>query len=141
MKSWRCRTSPKPAQRPFSDIRAVVASSPEYLRGEIPRDNIALLSMTVDVNQGLFHWIIRAWFADSSIGPGGLRPLLRVEGLLEIASQKYKVGKSAIEISPMICLIDSGWRTRSESGVYDFCFEQVGRPVSSVQRSNEIAAD
>jgi len=115
---------PKASTTTVSDIRAVVASSPEYLRGEIPRDNIALLSMTVDVNQGLFHWIIRAWFADSSSALVDYGPCLSWEGLLEVAAKKYRVGKTGIELSPMVNLIDSGWRTRSESGVYDFCLNK-----------------
>lgn len=104
-----------------SDIKAVVASSPEYLRGEIPRDNIALLSMTVDVNQGLFHWLIRAWFADKSSALVDYGPVLSWESLIEVAKKKYKVGNTGMELRPMFRLIDSGWRTKSESGVYGFC--------------------
>jgi phage terminase large subunit GpA-like protein len=104
-----------------SDIKAVVASSPEYLRGEIPRDNIALLSMTVDVNQGLFHWLIRAWFADKSSALVDYGPVLSWESLIEVAKKKYRVGSTGMELRPMFRLIDSGWRTKSESGVYGFC--------------------
>lgn len=107
-----------------SDIKAVVTSSPEYLRGEIPRDNIALLSLTVDVNQGLFHWLIRAWFADKSSALVDYGPVLSWEALIAVAKQKYKVGNTKLELSPMFRLIDSGWRTKSESGVYDFCLNK-----------------
>ena len=107
-----------------SDIKAVVASSPEYLRGEIPRDNIALLSLTVDVNQGLFHWLIRAWFADKSSALVDYGPVLSWGALIEVAKKKYRVGKTNLELSPMFRLIDSGWRARAQSGVYEFCLGQ-----------------
>jgi phage terminase large subunit GpA-like protein len=123
------------------DIKAVIAASPEYLRGEIPRDNIALLSLTVDVNQGLFHWVIRAWFADKSSALVDYGPCLSWEALLEISKKKYRVGKTSLELSPMFCLIDSGWRTKQESGVYDFCLNiSAGRfyPVKGATKSQGL---
>lgn len=124
-----------------SDIRAVVASSPEYLRGEIPRDNIALLSFTADVNQGLFHWLIRAWFGNKSSALVDYGTCLSWESLLELSETKYKVGNTGLELSPMFRLIDSGWRTKQEAGVYDFCLNKsAGRfyPVKGATKSQGL---
>ena len=118
-----------------NDIRAIVSHSPEYLRGTIPKDDIALLSLTVDVNADKLSWVIRAWFGDSSsalVDYGWLFP--NWKELTDISNRTYKVGASQFPISPMFCLIDSGWRTKGEAGVYDFCLKSGGKftPVKGV---------
>ena len=124
-----------------NDIKAIVTHSPEYLRGVVPKDDIALLSLTVDVNADILHWLVRAWFSEGSsalIDYGRLFP--NWPALLEIAARTYRVGPSGFNLSPMVCLIDSGWRTKSESGVYDFCIQSGGRfqPVKGAARSQGL---
>ena len=122
-----------------NDIRAIVSHSPEYLRGTIPKEDIALLSLTVDVNADVLHWIIRAWFADSSsalVDYGNLLP--NWPALVEVSQRKYTVG--AKELSPMFCLIDSGWRTKGDAGVYDFCIRTGNRfvPVKGATKTQGL---
>ncbi len=124
-----------------TDIRAIVSHSPEYLLGQIPRDDIALLSLTVDVNADVLHWIVRAWFSDSSsalVDYGKLLP--NWKALSEVADRTYKVGAKQYPMSPMFCLIDSGWRTKGESGVYDFCLKSAGKfiPVKGAARTQGL---
>ncbi len=127
-----------------SDIKAVVKSSPAYLRGEVPKDDIALLSLTVDVNQGLFHWLIRAWFGDKANALVDYGPVLSWASLIEVAKTKYTVGKTGLMLSPMFRIIDSGWRTKQESGVYDFCLNESAKagvpfiPVKGATRTQGL---
>jgi len=124
-----------------SDIRAIVSHSPEYLRGTIPKDDIALLSLTVDVNSDALRWVVRAWFSDSSsalVDYGNFLP--DWQKLTELSNRTYNVGPNQFPTSPMFCLIDSGWRTKGEAGVYDFCLRSGGRfvPIKGAARTQGL---
>lgn len=123
-----------------NDIRAVVKASPTncthgepYLRGTIPKEDVALLSLTVDVNADVLHWIVRAWFSDSSsalVDYGA--HVLSWDVLTDISKRTYKVGSN--EIAPAVCLIDSGWIATQ---VYQFCQRTNGRfqPVKGAAKN------
>jgi hypothetical protein len=59
--------------------------------------------------------------------------------LLEVANRMYRVGQ--LDLSPIFCLIDSGWRTKGEAGVYDFCPNRsAGKfiPIKGAARSQGL---
>ena len=115
-----------------TDIRAVVQSSPEYLRGEIVRDHVALLCMATDVNQGMFSWVVRAFFGDGASALIDYGKALSWSAVKDIASTAYRI-KGSGEIAPMFCLIDSGWRTKINYGVYDFVLANPGGKFIAVK--------
>jgi phage terminase large subunit GpA-like protein len=105
-----------------NEIRAVVNSSPEYVRGEIPREDVAFLALTVDYNKGVFHWVTRAWFSDNASALVDYGAVVSWQALIDLSWQQYKT-KEGKAYSPLFRLIDSVWRAKGEQGVYSFCKE------------------
>ncbi len=62
------------------------------------------------------RWVIRAWFGDGASALVDYGAVLSWEALLDVSKQTYKT-PSGVALSPMFCLIDSGWKTKSEAGV------------------------
>lgn len=116
-----------------SDLDIVIRRSPEYVIGQLPRKPL-MLTMHVDVQKYCFWWTIRAWGIvedhpdlptwNALIDYGsavsfeqieeiaGLRERGGVTNCYEFAGEKFTID---------LGVMDSGYRTKSESGVYQFC--------------------
>lgn len=106
------------------ELREVMEHSPKYLLGEFPRTDIAAIVTTVDVNLGMFRYVVRAWYGNgsSSLLDYGVRE--SYSALMELVKVEYKVGD--IKITSMFNFMDSGWRTEEDGGVYEFCVVTSG---------------
>jgi len=107
-----------------SVIREIVEISPSYRRRELPIRPI-VMTMTVDVQQENFWWVIRAWentgvsyLIDygAAISYEDLKEIISTE--YEFDGQKYKIYKA---------MIDSGYTAKRKSGVYDWCLATGGK--------------
>lgn len=105
-----------------SDIRHLADFSPEYLIGQIPKDNVSMLALTVDVQQDCFWFVVRAWFGDGSSALIDYGQAVAWSELMEQANKEYVLKSDpSKKFQSMFCLIDSGYRAKRSGGVYDFC--------------------
>jgi phage terminase large subunit GpA-like protein len=105
----------------ITDITQVVAHSPEYVLGEVPKTNTACIIMTVDVQQACFWWALRAWYTSGASSLIDYGQCIAYRELMDLAKKKFKCVEDYREYSAMFCLIDSGFRAKRTGGVYDFC--------------------
>ena len=109
-----------------SAIREIVEISPDYRRGELPIKPIAI-SMTVDVQQENFWWVIRAWERTGVSYLIDYGAAISYEDLGEIVSTKYEFDGQVYGIYK--ALIDSGYAASHRKGVYDWCLASCGKFV------------
>lgn len=109
-----------------SDVQAIVSHSPDYTLTQIPKDNLAALIMTIDVQIDSFWWVIRAWFGDKSSALIDYGQTFSYEDLVLWSNKKYALPDGR-EAACVFCLIDSGFRAKREEGIYKFCIDQGGR--------------
>jgi phage terminase large subunit GpA-like protein len=104
-----------------SDIASVIEHSPSYLLGEIPRANLAMLILSVDVQQTGFWYASRAWFGCGSSALIDYGTAMNWEDLIALATKTYPILGTTRSASSTFCLIDSGYNAKRHGGVYDFC--------------------
>jgi hypothetical protein len=120
-----------------SDIDLVIRRSPDYLLGQIPRKPL-MLTMHIDVQQTHFWWTIRAWGLledhpdlptwNALIDYGAavsFEHLKEIAGIIERAGKRNVYKFEDAEFVPDIGIIDSGYRAKGETGVYNFCRENM----------------
>jgi phage terminase large subunit GpA-like protein len=114
---------PKATTISKSDIKEIVAHSPQYLLGQIPANNLAALILYVDVQVDSFWWIVRAWFGDKASALVDYGQTFSYDDLVARANMPYPIpdGRKA---TSLFCLIDSGFRAKREEGVYKFVLNQ-----------------
>jgi phage terminase large subunit GpA-like protein len=115
------------------DLDIVIRRSPDYVIGQLPREPL-LMTMHVDVQQTHFWWTIRAWgiLEDHPDQPTwnalidygaavSFEHLQELAGIIERGGQRntYKHGEKEFVVD--IGIIDSGYRAKGETGVYQFC--------------------
>lgn len=120
-----------------SDIDLVIKRSPEYSIGQIPREPL-LLTIHVDVQKTHFWWTIRAWGImedhpdqptwNALVDYGSAVSYEQIEELAGIRErggvrQSYTWGERQFTVD--LGVMDSGYRAKSEAGVYQFCRDNI----------------
>jgi phage terminase large subunit GpA-like protein len=120
-------------------IELIQAASPKYNLGH-PEDRDAelvlpfrpiVLTMHVDVQQLEFYWTMRAWMLDGSRAVIGLGTCVSYTELVDISNRVWKFdhndGGPLEEFTMWTGLMDSGYKAKATTGVYNFEHEQGGR--------------
>jgi len=107
-----------------SVIKEIVEISPTYRRGELPIQPL-VISMTVDVQQTNFWWVVRAWDKKGVSYLIDFGSAISYEDLGEISRREYKFEGKKYDVLKV--MIDAGYTARRRAGVYEWCLMSGGR--------------
>lgn len=122
--------SRKSTQITVTDVERVRDHSPEYISYSGPSwiapANFELVLMSVDVQQDGFWWAHRGVCMDETSYLIDYGPASGWEDIWELSERRYKLPNNQ-EVMIYKALIDSGYKARRQSGVYDFVIRSGGR--------------
>jgi phage terminase large subunit GpA-like protein len=95
------------------------------------------VALTVDVQQTNFWWCHRLWLMDETSFLLDYGEAFNNDDLMRLVNIKYKFTDKMEPMSVFIGLIDSGYKAKRESGVYDFCLASGGRFIPCQGRSTQ----
>lgn len=107
----------------LSSVEKVRDASMPYLLGQLPIKPL-MISMAVDVQQAEFWWGICAWSEDNRCYLLDYGQSPSYEDLIELRQRRFLFGVESFAITA--ALIDSGYKAKRESGIYDFCHGSGG---------------
>lgn len=93
------------------------------------------LSCGVDVQQGYFYWVVRAWGANFKSQKIANGTAITFDDLLGIINRPWKIENSNKTVQIFICGIDSGYNTEE---VYAFCARNYPVTVPIKGRSTPL---
>ena len=98
-------------------LDALVAASPKYQKGSLPKKPKAIL-MGVDVQQSCFYYMMTAIYDDGKTAIIDYGTVVGLEDLALMAETQYTVRGEAEAFPIYGCFIDAGYRT---TDIYRFC--------------------
>lgn len=86
---------------------------------------VVAITTSVDVQLASYWWSTRLWLEDMSSFLIDWGDAVSESDIMRIGTRKYEFASGEI-IQPYKCIIDSGYRTKNEGGVYLFCQRSGG---------------
>jgi len=115
-------------------VERVRDASPRYALGELIIKPL-MITMTVDVQQTEFWWTHCAWSDDGKCYLLDYGSSPSFDDLMVLVNKTYTLKGTDEKFPILIGLIDSGYKAKRESGIYDFCYASGGRFVPAQGRS------
>jgi len=120
-------------------IQLIQEASPKFTLGAVQDPNAELvlpfrpvvITMQVDVQQLEFYYTLRAWMVDGARATIALGQCVSYREIVDISNRKWKFihndGGPPEEFDVWHGLMDSGYKAKATTGVYNFADEQGGR--------------